>query len=49
MNPLIKDIGKEAIILLGGAIVAAYVIGQFPQVKTWIQSQWGGANQKLGG
>lgn len=48
MNPLIKDIGKEAVILLGGAIVAAFVIGRFPQVKTWIQAQWGGANQKLG-
>lgn len=49
MNQLAREIGKEAIVLVGGAIVAAYIVGQFPNLKAWIQSQWGGANVKIGG
>jgi hypothetical protein len=49
MNNLVKEIGKEAIVLVGGAIVAAYVVGQFPNLKKWIQDQWGDANRKIGG
>lgn len=41
MLPSWKDIGKEALIVVGGAIVAALVIGQLPGVKKWIQDQWG--------
>lgn len=41
MWPSWKDIGKEALIVVGGAIVAALVIGQLPGVKKWIQDQWG--------
>lgn len=48
MNQLAKDIGKEAMILIGGAIVAAAIIGRFPALKTWIQAQWGDANKKIG-
>ena len=48
MNQLVKEIGKEAIVLVGGAIVAVYIVGQFPQLKVWIQAKWGGANAKLG-
>lgn len=49
MNQLAREIGKEAIVLVGGAIVAAYFVGKFPQLRSWIQAQWGGANAKLGG
>lgn len=34
-------IAKEALIVIGGAIVAAAVIGYLPGVKAWIQRQWG--------
>ncbi len=39
--PKWQDIGKEALIVIGGAIVAAVVISQFPAVKEWINKQWG--------
>lgn len=41
MWPSWKEIGKEAAIVIGGAIVAAWVIGQLPGVKKWISDQWG--------
>lgn len=41
MLPKWQDIGREALIVVGGAIVAAFVIGQLPGVKKWIQDQWG--------
>lgn len=41
MWPSWKDVGKEALIVVGGAIVAALIIGQLPGVKKWIQDQWG--------
>ena len=40
---LASDIGREALIVLAGAVVAAFVIGQFPAVRDWIKQQWDGA------
>ena len=43
MPPLIPkpvEIGREAIIVLLGAIVAAAVIGQLPSLRAWIKAQW---------
>lgn len=43
MSPLIPkpaEVGREALIVLLGAIVAAAVIGQFPALRTWIKAQW---------
>lgn len=34
------EIGREAVIVLGGAIIAALVIGQLPGLRDWIKSQW---------
>jgi hypothetical protein len=39
--PRWQDIGKEALIVIGGAIVAALIISQMPGVKAWINKQWG--------
>lgn len=41
MWPSWKEVGKEALIVVGGAIVAALIIGQLPGVKKWISDQWG--------
>jgi hypothetical protein len=41
--PKPTEIGREALIILGGALVAALIIGQLPGVKAWIKKQWGDA------
>lgn len=38
--PSLPEIGREAIIVLAGALLAAAVMSQFPQVKAWIKQQW---------
>lgn len=39
----VVEIGREALIVLAGALVAALVIGQLPGVREWIKAQWAGA------
>lgn len=34
------EIVREALIVIGGAIIAAFVIGQLPALRDWIKSQW---------
>lgn len=38
--PTLPDIGREALIVVGGAIVAAFIIGQIPALRDWIKAQW---------
>ena len=38
--PSVPEVGREALIVLGGAIVAALVIGNIPQLRDWIKAQW---------
>lgn len=38
--PTVPEIGREAIIVIGGAILAALVMSQFPSVRAWIKQQW---------
>ncbi len=38
--PAPTKIVQEAIIVLGGAIVAALIIGQLPGLRNWIKAQW---------
>ena len=38
-----QEIAREAVIVLGGALLAAAVIGAFPSVRAWIKRQWDGA------
>lgn len=40
MLPTAPAIVKEALIVLGGAIVAALVVGQLPGLRAWIKTQW---------
>ena len=39
--PKPPDIAREALIVIGGAILAAVVIGQIPALRDWIKRQWG--------
>ncbi len=43
MLPTSKQIGREVLITLIGAVVAAAVIGQMPELRAWMRQQWGGA------
>lgn len=43
--PKPAEVGREALIVLGGALIAALVIGQLPGVKAWIKRQWGDTPQ----
>lgn len=38
--PSLPEVGREAIIVLSGAILAAVVMSQFPSLKAWIKEQW---------
>lgn len=40
MKGLPAAIAREAAIVVGGAILAAWFIGQVPQLKAWIRQQW---------
>lgn len=41
--PKPPEIAREALIVLGGAILAAIVVGQIPPLRDWIKRQWDGA------
>lgn len=41
--PSFGEVAREAVIVLGGAVLAAWAIGQVPQLRDWIKQQWGGA------
>jgi hypothetical protein len=41
--PSPAEIGREALIVILGALVAAAVIGQLPALRDWMKAQWGGA------
>ena len=41
-------LAREALIVMGGAIIAAAVIGQVPALRDWIKRQWNGAENPLG-
>jgi len=44
VNPLAKGIVMETIVKISAAVAAAYIIGQIPQLRAWIQEQWGKTN-----
>lgn len=37
------DIGREVLITVLGAIGAAFIVGQLPQLKAWMKKQWDGS------
>lgn len=42
MIPKPVDVGREALVVIAGALVAALVIGYLPGVRDWIKAQWAG-------
>lgn len=38
--PTVPEIGREALIVIAGALLAALVMSQFPGVRRWIKDQW---------
>jgi hypothetical protein len=38
--PTAPQVAREAIIVVAGAALAAFVIGQWPTLKAWIRKQW---------
>lgn len=38
--PTAPEVTREALVVIGGALLAALVIAQFPGVKAWIRAQW---------
>lgn len=39
--PRPAEIGREALLVIGGAILAAFIVGRMPGVRDWIKRQWG--------
>jgi hypothetical protein len=40
--PKWQDFAKEAAVVVGGAIIAAAIMGQMPALRDWIKKQWAG-------
>lgn len=40
-------LAREALIVMGGAIIAAAVIGQVPALRDWIKRQWAGTQNPV--
>lgn len=43
--PAPHEIGREAVIVIAGALLAALVIGYTPGVRDWIKKQWGSTTE----
>jgi hypothetical protein len=41
--PRPTELAREALIVVGGAIIAAAIIGSVPALREWIKRQWDGA------
>jgi hypothetical protein len=41
--PTPSELTRETLIVLGGALLAAFIVGQSPALRNWIKKQWGGA------
>lgn len=39
--PTGSEVVREVLIVLGGAIIAAAIVGNFPSLRAWIKAQWG--------
>jgi hypothetical protein len=42
--PTGPELARETLIVLGGALAAALIIGNLPSVREWMRKQWAGAN-----
>jgi hypothetical protein len=42
--PSWPEVARETLIVLGGALAAAVIIGNLPTVRQWMKDQWAGSN-----
>jgi hypothetical protein len=40
LPPFVAAVGREALVVLGGALIAALVLRQLPGVKAYIKDSW---------
>jgi hypothetical protein len=40
--PAPAEVGREALIVIAGALLAAFVVGRLPALRDWIKTQWDG-------
>lgn len=40
--PTAGTVAREAIVVVAGAVAAAWLIGKFPALRSWIDRQWSG-------
>lgn len=38
--PSAPEVLRETVIVLGGALLAALIVGQFPALREWMKKQW---------
>jgi ABC-type cobalt transport system substrate-binding protein len=38
--PSSGEVVREALIVIGGAALAAVVVGYFPEFKAWLRNKW---------
>lgn len=41
--PSVPEVTREALIVVAGAALAAFVVGNWPALREWIKAQWGDA------
>jgi hypothetical protein len=41
------EVGREALIVIGGAVLAAIIMSQIPSLQAWIKAQWNGTPHPL--
>lgn len=39
--PRAPELIRETLIVIGGAIIAAAIVGSLPALRDWIKKQWG--------
>ena len=42
MIPTLPELGRETIILIGGALIAAFLMHQWPAGRAYIKAAWQG-------
>lgn len=38
--PTLPELSRETLIVLGGALAAAAIMGAFPDLRAWVKERW---------
>jgi hypothetical protein len=44
--PKAPELIRETLVVIGGAIIAAAIVGSLPALRDWIKTQWGYAPEE---